>query len=102
VDAPCCIAVNSPTNKCGGSNGNVRIVISSLNDFDTFDSILIFSVITSCVQDQEIFRAMESIFAVLQQSLLLRLKQYCSVFAIVSIAVASIAVASHNNTNHHI
>jgi len=31
-----------------------------------------------------------------KQSLLLRLKQYCSVFAVVSIAVAS-----HNNTNHH-
>ncbi|KAH8774134.1 hypothetical protein BGZ57DRAFT_982508 [Hyaloscypha finlandica] len=24
VDAPCCVAVNSPTNKCGGSNGNTR------------------------------------------------------------------------------
>jgi hypothetical protein len=42
AEAPCCVAENAPTNECGGSNGNVRIVILSLNDLDILDNVLIF------------------------------------------------------------
>lgn len=40
--APCCGAITSPTNECGGSNGNVSFAILSLSNLHPLDNILTF------------------------------------------------------------